>query len=285
MTERVRDNRRAVHPAGGDGDHPMSRNQRAKPVARAKRTAATKVSARAAKPIPQPTERPTPAPRLLLAPDRKKTQILDAAESLFAEQGFAQVSIRDIAVAAKANIAAVNYHFGSKERLFEALFARRVIPVNDQRLELLRAAESKGRNGKPSLRDLVEAFVRPPLLLGDTASHGSQGLVMMRFLSRMLSMPREHVFLEAYYGEVRSRFIGRLTDILPNLPYETVLWRYNMMVGALIYALAGPQRMLRPPAAEPSEPPRNWNVEDAIAEIVDFCSAGFGTAGHVAYER
>lgn len=215
--------------------------------------------------------------------DRKKIQILDAAEALFAEQGFAQVSIRDIAVAAKANVAAVNYHFGSKGRLFEALFARRVIPVNAMRLELLAAAEGRGRNGKPALREVVEAFVRPPLLLGDPVLHGAQGLVMMRFLSRMLAMPKEHVFLEAYYGEVRSRFIGRLTDILPGLPYETVLWRYNLMVGALIYALAGPQRMLRPPAAEPPQTASHWNLEDAVGEITDFCCAGFSTAGSVVY--
>jgi AcrR family transcriptional regulator len=281
MTDRVRDNRRAVQPAGGRDPMPMTRKPAPKSTPPAKR-------GRAAKPAVKAAESPLaqlPASAALAPPqaDRKKTQILDAAESLFAEQGFAQVSIRDIAVAAKANVAAVNYHFGSKERLFEALFARRVVPVNAMRLELLRAAEARGRGGKPGLRDLVDAFVRPPMLLGDPQSHGAQGLVMMRFLSRMLAMPKEHVFLEAYYGEVRGRFIGRLTDILPGLPYETVLWRYNLMVGALIYALAGPQRMLRPPAAEPPHPV-DWNVEDAITEIVDFCAAAFSTAGHVAYK-
>lgn len=207
--------------------------------------------------------------------ERKKDHILDAAEALFADEGFGQVSIRDIADAAQANVAAVNYHFGSKEKLFEALFARRVIPVNQHRLDMLAAAKARGRGGKPALREVVEAFVRPPLLLGDARSHGAQGVVMMRFLSRMLAMPKEHVFLEAYYGEVRSRFIATLTEILPKLPMESLLWRYNLMVGALIYALAGPQRMLRPPAAEPPKTPRNWNVEDAIAEVVDFCTAGF----------
>ena len=225
---------------------------------------------------------PAKAPRVI---DRKKTLILDAAESLFAEQGFAQVSIRDIAEAAKANIAAVNYHFGSKERLFEALFARRVIPVNSMRIELLEAAEKRGRHGKPALRDLIDAFVRPPLLLGDPERHGAQGLVMMRFLSRMLAMPKEHIFLEAYYGEVRNRFITRLTDILPGLPYETILWRYNLMVGALIYALAGPQRMLRPPAGEPAQASLHWNLEDAIEEITNFCTSGFRTASSVVYKQ
>jgi len=215
--------------------------------------------------------------------DRKKIVILDAAEALFAEQGFGDVSIRDIAMSAKANVAAVNYHFGSKERLFEALFARRVVPVNEERLALLNAAQARGAKGLAGLRDLVDAFVRPPLLLGDPASHGERGLVMMRFLSRMLAMPREHVFLESYYGEVRTRFIAALRDIFPRLTLQTILWRYNLMVGALIYALAGPQRMLRPPAGiDQAAPALDWNVEDAIAEVVDFCSAGLkspSTAG------
>jgi AcrR family transcriptional regulator len=280
MLDRPRDNRPTAQPAGGIANQSMpSKRSAAQPAPRSK-AATPKLGAKAAA-MPQALEEAVPTAAQV---DRKKTQILDAAEALFAEQGFAHVSIRDIAVAAKANVAAVNYHFGSKERLFEALFARRVIPVNEQRLELLKAAEARGRKGKPGLSDLVDAFVRPPLLLGDTKSHGLQGLAMMRFLSRMLAMPKEHVFLEAYYGEVRGRFIQRLTEILPGLPYETVLWRYNLMVGALIYALAGPQRMLRPPAAEPQEPPSHWNVENAISEIVDFCSAGFSTAGSVVYE-
>lgn len=216
--------------------------------------------------------------------DKKKTLILDAAEALFAEQGFADVSIRDIALAAKANVAAVNYHFGSKERLFEALFARRVIPVNEERLALLDAAQARGKKGKQALRELVDAFVRPPLLLGDPDSHGERGLVMMRFLSRMLAMPGEHVFLESYYGEVRTRFIGALRELLSDLPFETVLWRYNLMVGALIYALAGPQRMLRPPAGTPSASRLRWKVEDAITELVDFCTAGFNAPNTATYK-
>lgn len=283
MLLQPRDNPSTVRSEGGTANHSMPSQRSAGPAPRAKSVAKSSAKSASAAAAPKATAAAAVAPSVLQA-DRKKTQILDAAESLFAEQGFAHVSIRDIAVAAKANVAAVNYHFGSKERLFEALFARRVVPVNAQRLELLKAAEARGRKGKPGLSDLVDAFVRPPLLLGDTKSHGMQGLAMMRFLSRMLAMPKEHVFLEAYYGEVRGRFIQRLTEILPGLPYETVLWRYNLMVGALIYALAGPQRMLRPPAAEPPEPPSHWNVEDAISEIVDFCSAGFSTAGSVVYD-
>lgn len=209
--------------------------------------------------------------------DKRKLRILDAAEALFAEQGFAHVSVRHIADAAKANVAAINYHFGSKEQLFEALFARRVIPVNRERLALLRRAREQAKDGKPALRDVVDAFIRPPMELGDTTSHGQRGLVMTRFLSRMLAMPKEHIFLEAYYGEVRSAFIGVLSEILPDASSETVLWRYHLMVGALIYALAGPQRMLRPPGGEPTNP-RHWDVDAAIEQVVRFCEAGLAAA-------
>lgn len=205
--------------------------------------------------------------------DRRKLQILDSAELLFAERGFTEVSIRDIAEAARSNVAAINYHFGSKEKLFESLFARRVIPLNRERLALLRLAREKSRKGVPSVRDLVDAFIRPPLSLGDKSSNGPRGLAMMRFLSRMLAMPREHIFLEAYYGEVRSAFIGTLQEIFPRAPEESVLWRYNLMVGALIYALAGPQRMIRPPGSPPVRSSA-WQVEDAIEEVVQFCTAG-----------
>lgn len=206
--------------------------------------------------------------------DKKKSVILDAAELLFARQGFVAVSIRDIAAEAGVNIAAVNYHFGSKERLFEALFARRVLPVNRRRLTLLDEAMQGRKSDKARLRAVIEAFVRPPLSLGDAVSHGSRGLVMMQFLSRVLAMPREHVFLDAYYGEVRSRFIVTFQQLLPHLDEKVVLWRYNLMVGALIYAMAGPQRMLRPPGGT-VEPDAPWEIESAVHEVVVFCLGAF----------
>jgi AcrR family transcriptional regulator len=75
------------------------------------------------------TKRPKESPG-----ERARTSILDAAEDLFAREGPSAVTLRSIAAAADVNVAAVNYYFGSKERLFEEMFLRRVVPLNEERL-------------------------------------------------------------------------------------------------------------------------------------------------------
>src|SRR5882762_4243581 len=89
-----------------------------------------------------------------------RSRILDVAEELFGEQGLDRVSIRDITRMAKVNLAAINYHFGSKEDLIAAVFERRVVPVNEARLAALDAVQGSGRR-KPNLEYILEAFIRP----------------------------------------------------------------------------------------------------------------------------
>src|SRR5258705_11177243 len=91
-------------------------------------------------------------------PDTKH-RILDSAERLFAEYGFAGVSLRAIIADAKVNLAAIHYHYHSKEALFDAVILRRLEPINRERLELLDALE---RTGKPTLEQILEAFFAPP---------------------------------------------------------------------------------------------------------------------------
>src|SRR5947208_16884641 len=67
-----------------------------------------------------------------------KERILDSAESLFMEHGFEATSLRSITAAAAVNLAAVNYHFGSKEELFQAVLTRRLDPMNHARLSFLK---------------------------------------------------------------------------------------------------------------------------------------------------
>src|SRR5437773_2528440 len=91
-----------------------------------------------------------------------RSRILDVAEELFGEQGFERVSIRAITKKARVNLAAINYHFGSKEDLIAAVFERRVLPVNKARLTALDAVQrSRGKN--PKLEEILEAFIRPTI--------------------------------------------------------------------------------------------------------------------------
>src|SRR3954453_22954021 len=88
------------------------------------------------------------APALDTSPDTK-TRILDAAESFFMEHGFEATSMRQLTTAAGVNLAAVNYHFGTKEELFQAVLTRRLDPMNQERIELLDELEREAA-GKPA---------------------------------------------------------------------------------------------------------------------------------------
>ena len=72
-----------------------------------------------------------------------QAKILDAAEELFVEMGFAATPVRAIAERAGVNLAAAHYHFGSKEGLLGAAFHRAVAPINTARLRSLDLLEAR----------------------------------------------------------------------------------------------------------------------------------------------
>ena len=94
--------------------------------------------------------------------DRTKASILDAAERLYAERGFSDVTLRDIVAAGGVNLAAVNYHFGSKDELIAELFVTRSIATNRERLNELKAAEAAG-GGRAEIDAVLRALVGPPV--------------------------------------------------------------------------------------------------------------------------
>src|SRR6516225_3023268 len=94
--------------------------------------------------------------------DQTRTAILAAAERLYAERGFSDVTLRDIVAEANVNLAAVNYHFGSKDELIAELFVTRSLALNRERLRELRAAEGRG-GGHANISDILRALVWPTL--------------------------------------------------------------------------------------------------------------------------
>jgi AcrR family transcriptional regulator len=97
-----------------------------------------------------------------MSSDRTRASILDAAERLYADRGFADVTLRDIVAAADVNLAAVNYHFGSKDELIAELFVTRSLATNRERLNELKAAEAAG-GGRADIASILRALVGPPL--------------------------------------------------------------------------------------------------------------------------
>ena len=168
-----------------------------------------------------------------------RQRILDAAESLFTEHGFDATTLRQITGAAAVNLAAVNYHFGSKEELIREVFRRRLTWLNQQRLQQLDRleAEAGGAPLKPSR--ILEVFFGVALKMAADSKGG--GRTFMRLLGRTYTKPSEFVrgFLAEEYAAVLARFKAALIKALPEVPQEEILWRFHFMLGAMSYAMSG----------------------------------------------
>jgi AcrR family transcriptional regulator len=174
----------------------------------------------------------------LSSPDTKE-RILDTAEKLFAEEGFAGTSLRAITAEAGVNLAAIHYHFGGKEDLIQAVFLRRLAPLHRERLDLLEACETDSGSKAGRLERILEAFVGPPLRISRDPKRG--GEVFMRLLGRIHTEPGEH-FKKIYceqFVEVMSRFFAALQRELPQLSPVELHWRVHFLHGAMGQVLAG----------------------------------------------
>ena len=144
-----------------------------------------------------------------------------------------------ITSAANANLAAVNYHFGSKDALVQAVFRRRLTALNQERLAELDRLE--GEAGGTPLRPsgIVEAFFGTALRMAADTEHG--GRSFMRLLARTYNEPNAFVrqFLAEEYAEVMDRFLGALFVSLPEVPRAEILWRFHFMTGAMAFAISG----------------------------------------------
>jgi AcrR family transcriptional regulator len=180
------------------------------------------------------TRRPTDSPG-----ERARTSILDTAEALFARAGPSAVTLRSIAAAADVNVAAVNYYFGSKEKLFEEMFLRRIVPLNEERLVRLETCLADA-GGKPTLESIVTAYVMPALQLTSAAGVSARAIVVQYSLGRVLAMPEVNQMLARYYTRVREAFVAALQGAVTHLAPHEVVWRYYWMGGSLMVALAVP---------------------------------------------
>lgn len=168
-----------------------------------------------------------------------RERILDAAERLFMAHGYEGTSMRQITGEAAVNLAAANYHFGSKESLMQEVFRRRLDWLNEERLRVLDEMErvAAGKPLKPS--QIVDGFFGTLLRLADDDQRG--GIVFLRLLGRTHTEPSEFIrtFLADEYAGVMERYQQALFRALPDVPRAEIVWRFHFMLGATSYAIAG----------------------------------------------
>lgn len=179
----------------------------------------------------------------LSAPQKttRKT-ILDAAEKLLANEGMA-VSLRRIMSEANVNIAAINYHFGDRQALIDALVDRRLGTINGARLNRLASAEVKSDPAR--LEDLIQAFIGPSVEASLSADSGWQNF--SRFLVWLVNDPQttSKSMLQNVYGELHPRFQAAFRNRLPQLASADFHWRYNSMIAIQAAAIHNRDRLIR----------------------------------------
>lgn len=205
------------------------------------------------------------------SPQSRETRerILAAAERLFARHGFDGTTTRALTREAEVNLAAVNYHFGSKEGLLEAVFRNCFEPINRERLRLLDEAEARAPGQPLPIRTLLRMFVAPALeaLAGEHTGVTS-------ILSRLHHEPHPAVeeLIQRVTLPVVQRYAAAVQRSLPHLDPRRVLLRGHFMIGAMLYAL-GHGRVILGALLGPGE--AELDPESLERELVDFCAAGF----------
>ena len=202
-------------------------------------------------------------------PAPKSERILNAAEELFALHGFDGVTLRRIATAAEVDVALLNYHFGVKKKLFEAVFLRRAEILNEARLNALLEAKA-GSGGQPSLQQIVSAFLRPIQHFQLTGDQGWRNYLALVAWVNSSSVWGEEMMHKSFDPFV-SRFIEALKKNMPDADPQRVYWAYQFLSGALTLTLAQTGRIDRLSDGLC----RESNLETAYDLMIPFVVAGF----------
>lgn len=196
-------------------------------------------------------------------------RILDVAEEMFGRYGFGGATTRAIARKAGVNVGQLHYYFESKRTIFEAVVGRIGREVTDRRRTLLAEAVARHKDGVVPLDVLVDALVRS-LLLPEARGNGQRASLQLH--ARLFTDPDEtaSVVRASIYDETNALYVAAIGRALPEVPADSLYWRYYFMMGAYVWTLLQPGRLeaISEGRCDPAD------MESAVREIVPFLCAG-----------
>lgn len=229
---------------------------------RARTSKATPKAPAAAKPA-APARRPSIG---LVVPEKKdssRERLLDAAEALFAEIGYAGVSVREIAARAKVNLGSIPYYFGTKEKLLKEVLMRRVLPIKAERERLLNLVLD---NPKPTIESILYAVLAPAFRSSREQS------VYRKLAGRLATDPTPDVrkVMDEIYNPRTLMFPKALRSVCPQVDIEEFYWRLMCVYGSMFYVQADTGRMqaVAGPKFDTSDP------DLALKYVIPFLAAG-----------
>ena len=198
-----------------------------------------------------------------------KEQILNVAEQLIAEYGYAGTTVRNIVNKAGVNLAAVHYHFGSKEDLFRAVFSRIAHPIVEDQLALL--TKLRDQSPSPAVEAILTAFLTPPI--EHLIQNESFRMVRAQFMGRCWTEP-EPVQSIAYqeFKLSRDNYLDAFQRALPDQSRLELEWKLDMVIAAMI--------RVKTEAGKPNallKSNRTEDVKNTIEKLVRFLAPGMQT--------
>ena len=203
-----------------------------------------------------------------------KEKILNVSEKLFAGKGFHNTSLRDITADAEVNLAAVNYHFGSKEALLQSVIERRLLPLNRARLERLEQVRERAvkKGKKPQVRDVMRAFIEPTFRFMQS---GPEAGNFTALIGRALSEPEDTVrrFFFRLIWPLFLKLFETLAMALPHLPKDILFWRLQFALGSITHTLHIYQKSF-PEYPEFMKIISETDIDSLIEMILNFVTPG-----------
>lgn len=216
-----------------------------------------------------------------MPPKDTTRSILDAAEMLFSERGFAETSLRSITMKAGVNLAAVNYHFGSKKSLIQAVVGRFITPFSTQLEQALIAYEEELAGAKPQLNHLLAIVFKTAVV---SCSDQPERLnTFPRLLGLAYTQGQGHLkrFLDQEYGHVYRRFSDLLSLATPEISPSERFWRFHFMLGSVLFTFSGAETLK---AMAQHDFGNQASTEDVVDLILPFISGGLQASSNTTGE-
>jgi AcrR family transcriptional regulator len=200
-----------------------------------------------------------------------KNKILDAAEILFADTGFNGTSLREITGTAGVNLAAVNYHFGSKKELIKAVMSRYMNELSPKLESALSTLLEE--DAKPNLNDVFLAFIEPLLYLNEFRPNGTSKFLQLLGRGYTDSQGFLRWFLTTQYPNVFVHFTKAVHKAYPELTTEEMFWRLHFTMGTIVFTMSSSDALMD---ISRNDFKNDLTIETLIHKVIPYVAAGVG---------
>ncbi len=203
-------------------------------------------------------------------PTHTRDKLLDVAEELFAAKGISGTSLRVLTKTAGTNLAAVHYHFGSKDGLVDAVFERRATALNRDRLADLARIEATCEGDTPPVEDILRAFIAPGARMLDELKDRRALIVRLRCRVEAEAPAVVEALVRRHFGVTCARFLEALQRAMPELGKELVAERFRYSLATLSLTFSETFDL----DTIPGHPPTGSHDALRAERLIDFLAAG-----------